>query len=92
MTVSLVFFSRLRVSALKNLFFKQPVNLSADFIAHFNQRRPGAFESFAGNFLRGVKTHFAAAGDFARGVVEHVRRAFGEEAVALRIGVGREMG
>ncbi len=34
-----------------------------------------------------AQAEFAAAGDFARGVVEHVGRAFGEEAVALRVGV-----
>ena len=78
MTVSPVFPSRLCVSALKNLFSEQPVNLSADFIAHFNQRRPRAFETFAGNFLRRVNAQLAAAGDFARRVVEHVGRAFGE--------------
>ena len=58
---------------------------------HLDERRPGAFETFAGNFLRRVNAQLAAAGDFARRVVEHVGRAFGENAVALRIGVGREM-
>ena len=48
------------------------------------------FEAFAGEFLRRVEAEFAAAGDFAGGVVEHVGRAFGEEAVALRVGVGAE--
>ena len=58
------------------------------------------FETFARNFLRRVNAEFAAAGDFARGVVEHVGRAFGEDAVppsprlwrtgALRVGVGAE--
>ena len=57
---------------------------------HLDQRRPGAFEAFAGNFLRRINAKFAAAGDFAGGVVEHVGRAFGEEAVALRVGVGAE--
>ena len=56
---------------------------------HLDERRPGAFETFAGNFLRRINAEFAATGDFARGVVEHVGRAFGEEAVAWRIGVGR---
>jgi len=31
---------------------------------------------------------FVANGDFSGGVVEHVGRAFGEEVVALRVGVG----
>jgi hypothetical protein len=30
-----------------------------------NEWRPGAFEAFAGEFLRGVKAEFAAKGDFA---------------------------
>src|SRR2546425_13131131 len=57
---------------------------------HLDERWPGAFEAFARQFLRRVNAEFAAAGDFAGGVVEHVGRAFGEEAVALRIGVGAE--
>ena len=67
------------------------INFLFHRLIHLDERRPGAFETFAGNFLRRVKTHFAAAGDFAGRVVKHVGRAFGEEAVALRIGVGREM-
>ena len=63
--------------------------LSHGFI-HLDQRRPGAFEAFARNFLRRVNAEFAAAGDFAGGVVKHVGRAFGEDAVPLRIGVGAE--
>ena len=39
---------------------EQRVNsLSCSFI-HFNQRRPGAFVAFAGNFLRRVNAQFAA--------------------------------
>ena len=55
---------------------------------HLDERRPGAFETFAGEFLRRVDAEFAAAGDFAGGVIQHVGRAFGEDAVALRIDVG----
>ena len=43
---------------------------------------------FAAEFLRRVDAEFAAAGDFARRMVEHVGRAFGEEALALRVGIG----
>ena len=43
--------------------------------------RPGAFETFAWQFLRRVNAEFAAAGDFAGGVVQHVGRAFGEHLV-----------
>ena len=39
---------------------------------HLDERWPGAFEAFAGEFLRRVDAEFAAAGDFAGGVVEHV--------------------
>ena len=46
-----------------------------------DERRPGAFEAFARQFLRRINAEFAAAGDFAGGVVEHVGRAFGEDAV-----------
>ena len=67
------------------------INFLFHRLIHLDERRPGAFETFAGNFLRRVKTHFAANGDFAGGVVKHVGRAFGEDAVALRISVGREM-
>ena len=58
--------------------FQNVFHLRLHAFIHLDQRRPRAFESFAGNFLRGVKTHFAPNGDFARRVVEHVRRAFGE--------------
>ena len=39
---------------------------------HLDERRPGAFETFARQFLRRVETLFAPDGDFARRVVEHV--------------------
>jgi len=45
----------------------------------FDERRPRAFEAFAGQFLRRINAEFAAAGDFAGGVVEHVGSAFGED-------------
>jgi len=54
---------------------------------HLDERRPGAFEAFAGVFLSRINAEFAAAGDFAGGVVEHVGRAFGEEAVGSLIGL-----
>jgi len=54
---------------------------------HLDERRPGAFEAFAGEFFRRDNAQLPAAGDFAGGVVEHVGRAFGEEAVALHFDV-----
>ncbi len=45
---------------------------------HLDERRPGAFETFTGKFLRRVNAEFAAAGDFPGGVVEHVGQDFGE--------------
>jgi len=78
------------VTSFSQFSSEQRVNFLSDVFIHFNQRRPGAFEAFAGNFLRRVYAEFAADGDFAGGVVEHVGRAFGEEAVALRVGVGAE--
>ncbi|MSU19850.1 MAG: hypothetical protein EXS30_00470 [Pedosphaera sp.] len=54
------------------------------------KRRPGAFGSFAGKVLRRINAKFADAGDFAGGVVKNVRRAFGKEPAALRVGVGVE--
>ena len=50
----------------------------------------GHLKAFAGEFLRRVDAEFAADGDFAGGVVEHIGRAFGEGAVALPVGVGAE--
>ena len=41
--------------------------------------RPGTFEAFAWQFLGRVEADFAAAGDFAGGVVEYVGWAFGED-------------
>ena len=41
---------------------------------HLDERWPGAFEAFAGEFRGGVEALFAATGDFAGGVVEHVGR------------------
>ncbi len=58
---------------------------------HFDERRPRAFETFAGQFFRRVDTQFAADGDFARRMVEHVGWTLGENAVALRIGVRGEV-
>ena len=57
-------------------------------LIHPDERRPGAFEAFAGEFLRRVNAEFIAAGDFAGGMFEHVERTFGGEAVALRISAG----
>ncbi len=72
-------------------FINKRINFRLHRLIHLDERRPRAFETFAGNFLCRVNAELAAAGDFARRVVEHVGRAFGEDAVALRIGVGREM-
>jgi hypothetical protein len=57
---------------------------------HLDERRPGAFEAFARGVFFASNAKFAADGDFARRVVEHVGRAFGEDAVALRVGIGAE--
>jgi hypothetical protein len=46
----------------------------------------GRLKPSPGSFFVRINAEFAAAGDFAGGVVEHVGRAFGEEAVALRVG------
>ena len=64
-------------STAKKLF-----HLRLHSFIHLDERRPGAFEAFAGEFLRRINAEFAAAGDFAGGVVEHLGRAFGEDAVA----------
>ena len=48
-------------------------------------------KTFAGQLLRRINAHLVADGNFARRVVEHVGRPFGENAVSLRIGVGTEM-
>ena len=72
------------------LFLEPRVYSHSRCSIHLDERRPGAFAAFAGEFLRRVEAEFAAAGDFVGGVVEHVGRAFGEEAVALRVGVGAE--
>jgi len=42
---------------------------------HLDDRRLGAFEPFAGEFLRRVETELATAGDFADGVIKHVEPA-----------------
>ena len=79
-----------RPSLVSGLVSENPVYPFPHRFVHADQRRPRALETFAGNFLRRVDAEFAADGDFAGGVVEHVGRAFGEDAVALRIGVGAE--
>ena len=76
---------------LWRLTFETLFHLRLHTFIHLDERRPGAFETFAGNFLRRVNAQLAAAGDFARRMVEHVGRAFGEEAVALWVSVGGEM-
>ena len=69
---------------------KQLLHLRLHRRVHLDEWRPGAFEAFALQFLRRINAEFAAAGDFTGGVVEHVGRTFGEDAVALRVGVGAE--
>src|SRR5579872_7299393 len=51
---------------------EQLVNLLLYNRVHLNQRRPRAFETFAGKFFGGVDPQFAADGKFARRVVERV--------------------
>src|SRR5262245_43541776 len=41
---------------------------------NLDERRPGAFETFAREFLRRVNAEFAADGDFAGRGVEHIGR------------------
>ena len=45
-------------------------------------------EGFAREFLRRIDPEFAADGDLACGVVKHICRAFGQDAIALRVGIG----
>src|SRR5262245_26311654 len=63
--------------------FEKLLHLRLHAFIHLDQWRPRAFEAFAGEFFRRINAQFAADGDFAGGVVEHIRRAFGEDAVAL---------
>ena len=72
------------------LFAKQRLNFVANFFAHLDQGWPFALETFARHFLRRIDAEFAAAGDFARRVVEHVGRAFGEELSRLRQASARQ--
>ena len=46
---------------------KQPDDLSVHRFFHLDKRRPGAFETFARQFVRRVEAEFAADGDFAGG-------------------------
>ena len=62
----------------QSAFAEKLFHLRLHRFIHANQRRPGAFETFARNFLRRVNAELAADGDFAGRVVEHVGRAFGE--------------
>jgi hypothetical protein len=64
---------------------------------NLDERRPRAFEAFAGQFLCRVDAQSAADGDFARRVVEHIGRAsrhFGfrisDFGFFLRVGAGVE--
>jgi hypothetical protein len=70
---------------------KQSLDLLSYVFAHLDQRRLGVFETFARQLFRRVYAEFAAAGDFASGMVDHVGRAISEETAALRIGVGAEV-
>ena len=54
----------------RNYRLNSAVNLPAHGFIHFDKRWPGALETFAGKFLRRIYGEFAAAGDFAGGVVE----------------------
>lgn len=57
---------------------------------HLDEWGPGAFEAFARKFAGGVEAEFAAAAEVRRGVVEDVGWAFGEDGIALGIGIGAE--
>src|SRR4051812_1084 len=59
----------------------------ADGFGHADQRRPFAFETFAGEFFRRVETELGAHREFARGVIENVSRTLCKNTVALRISV-----
>src|SRR5581483_11821592 len=66
---------------------KQSIQFFPHAFIHPNQRRPAPFESFPGQLACGIDSHFRAHGDFRSGVVQHVRRSLGENAVPLGIGV-----
>ena len=51
---------------------KQGIYFCLHRFIHLDERRPGAFETFAGNFLGRVDVYFA------RRLIERVGRAFGE--------------
>jgi len=70
-----VFFHRL--TAFSHGLF----HLRLHHFIHLDERRPGAFETFARNLLRRVDAGLAAAVGFDRGVVEQVGRAFAESCI-----------
>jgi hypothetical protein len=47
-------------------WFEPHINFLLHRCIHLDERRPRAFETFAGNFLRRVKAALAAAGNCAR--------------------------
>src|SRR5580692_9963895 len=70
------------------LRLEQLIHRAFHAIVHANQRWPGSRETFARQLVGGVEAHFRAAAQLAGRMVKDVGGAFGEEGVALRIGVG----
>src|SRR5205809_1035410 len=69
---------------------EKPFHFRLHGLIHLDQRWPGAFESFAGEFFCRVNAEFAADGDFARRMIQNVRWTLGEDAVALGIRIGAQ--
>ena len=56
-------------SPLKSQFSKELFHLRLHHGIHLDERRPGAFETFARQFLRRINAEFAAAGPAGAGLV-----------------------
>src|SRR5687768_10750807 len=54
------------------------INPLANIFGHADQRRPFAFKTFAGQFLRRIQAELGTNGEITGRVVQHVRRSLRE--------------
>src|SRR6516164_661145 len=57
---------------------------------HLDERWPGTFETLSGQLAGGIDSKFRADSNFARGMIQDVRRAFGENGIALWVSRGAQ--
>src|ERR1035441_8431631 len=72
-----------QVALFSPSWFEQGINFLPHAFIHLDQRRPGAFETFAGQYLRRVRFHFFLARRFTDCVAASASRSTGMVSLSL---------